>query len=77
MTNNQFKTSDIALVAVLALAAPVERIDKANPRRVEFVFLNKPELQETIEKFWRGELRVDPRTYFESLRMLKARLYHE
>jgi hypothetical protein len=28
-----------------------------------------------IELYWRGELKIEPRSYFSALREIKARLY--
>ena len=72
-----FKSSDLALAAVLFLFFPLEGIDKENPRKALFLFEKDSDghLDETITDYWRGELKVDPRRYFEALRQIKARLY--
>jgi hypothetical protein len=71
-----YKTSDLALAAIIFLFRPLEAIDKtSNPHKSEFVFVRDDDLNGLIEQFWRGELKVEPRRYFEALRSIKARLY--
>jgi len=72
-----FKSSDLALAAVLFLFFPLEDIDKQNPRKALFLFEKDTDgrLDETVTDYWRGELKVEPRRYFEALRQIKARLY--
>ena len=71
-----YKTSDLSLAASLYLAHPLEVIDKtSNPHNSDFVFAHTNDLDAFIDRFWRGELQVEPRRYFEALRAIKARLY--
>lgn len=71
------KTADLALATVIYLFHPLEAIDKKNPRKAQFIFKQEKELDELIDRYWRGELTVEPRRYFEALRIIKARLYGE
>lgn len=73
--NNLYRTTDLALATAISLFYPIEAIDRQNPRKAYFVFKRERGLNELIEKYWRGELRVDPKTYFYALREIKARLY--
>ena len=71
-----YKTSDLSLAASLYLVHPLEVIDKtSNPHKSDFVFAHTNDLDAFIDRFWRGELQVEPRRYFEALRAIKARLY--
>ena len=72
-----FQSSDLALAAVLFLSFPLEGINKDNPRKALFLFEKDEDgnLDEMITDYWRGELKVEPRRYFEALRQIKARLY--
>ena len=70
-----FSTADLSLASAIFLFHPLEAVDSQNPRRAEFLFKRSQELDELIEKYWRGELRIDPRAYFDALRSIKARLY--
>jgi hypothetical protein len=70
-----FRTSDLALATTISLFYPIEAIDKHNPRKAYFVFKREEGLDELIEKYWKGELRIEPKTFFNQLRIIKARLY--
>jgi len=70
-----FRTSDLALATTISLFYPIEAIDKQNPRKAYFVFKREEGLDELIEKYWKGELRIEPKTFFNQLRVIKARLY--
>ena len=70
-----FKTADLALATAVSLFYPLEAVDKQNPRRAYFLFKRENHLDEVIEGYWRGELKVEPQAYFNQLRIIKARLY--
>lgn len=70
-----FSSADLALATAISLHYPLEDINKENPRRALFVFNDSPKLQELIIRYWKGELRVEPRLFFDNLKALKARLY--
>jgi hypothetical protein len=73
--NDFYRTSDLALATTISLFYPIEAIDKQNPRKAYFVFKREEGLDELIEKYWKGELRIEPKTFFNQLRVIKARLY--
>jgi hypothetical protein len=73
--NDFYRTSDLALATTISLFYPIEAIDKQNPHKAYFIFKREEGLDELIEKYWRGELRVEPKTFFNQLRVIKARLY--
>ena len=73
--NDTLRTSDLSLAATLYLSVPLLGINKQNLRRAEFLFERTQELNGLIEQFWHGDLKVDPRAYFDALRAIKARLY--
>ena len=76
---NVFSTFDLALATVITLWHPVVDIDKSqNPHRALFIFKRSKKLDDTVNKYWKRELLVEPRLYFEQLKTLKGRLYaHE
>ena len=67
-SNNPYSTSDLALTAVLSLYYPIKAINKNNPKRVYFVFNKDKNFDLIIDRYWRGDLKVDPQAYFNSLR---------
>ena len=72
--NDFYSTSDLALAAVVFLFYPLEAIDNQNPR-ARFLFKREADLDKLIEEYWRGELKVEPKAYFNALRTIKSRLY--
>lgn len=72
---NLFVSSDLALAAIISIYFPVVVIDKQDPRKAFFVFKRTKKLDELVDKYWGKELLVEPRTYFDSIKALKARLY--
>ncbi|MBI2085951.1 hypothetical protein HYT74_01270 [Candidatus Daviesbacteria bacterium] len=76
--DDYYKTSDLALTSVLALYFPLETIDKTqNPYKAQFVFKRDRQLDQLIESYWHGKVRVEPQAYFNQLKSIKARLYSE
>lgn len=74
----EFSTSDWGLILTLSyLNFSFLRIDRSNPHRVEFYFEQNKKLEETINAFWRGELRVEPRKFLMQQRLLKSRLHSD
>ena len=76
------KTADLALAGFLYLFYPLERIERQkDDKRAYFVFKNAEGAVEgteaLISSFWSGRALVDPRRYFEAIRIIKARLYGE
>ena len=41
------------------------------------MFRQSEDLNQIIEDYWKGELRVEPQKFFSQLRTVKARLYGE
>lgn len=72
-----FRTSDMALTAVLLLSHPLEEVDRQNPRKAQFVFRRNDDLDRVVDSFWKGLLQVEPQSFFNQLRLVKARLYGE
>ncbi len=73
--NDFYRTHDLAIATLISLSYSIESIDRQNPRKAEFLFKRKVGLDTLIESYWRGELKVEPQTYFNQLRIIKARLY--
>lgn len=77
--NEFFRTEDFPLAISLAcLGFSLEAIDKtAMPGRSAFVFCHSQFLDETVEKFWKETLRVEPKAFFSASRYLKQHLHRE
>src|SRR3989344_2247333 len=64
-----YLTSDLPLAATLCcLGHQAIRVNRYDSKRVKFVFQNGNELSGIIERFWSGEIRVEPKSYFSSLK---------
>ena len=74
---NFYQTSDLALATMISLFYPIEAVDRTNPRKAQFLFCRDENLDDLIEKYWRGDLNVEPQQFFNQLRIVKARLYGE
>jgi len=76
--NDYYSTSDLALASAIALYYPLEAVDKTqNPIKAQFLFKKDSKLDQLIESYWRGEMRIEPQSYFNRLKVIKARLYSE
>ena len=72
-----FFSSDLALVTAISIFFPIIDIDKQNPRKVLFKFSRNKKLETFIDRYWKKELLVEPRSYFDNLKALKARIYEQ
>lgn len=73
--NNYYSTSDLALAGVLSLFYPIDFIDKNNPSKAVFGFKKDSNMDQVIESYWKGVLKVEPRAYFNQIKLIKSRLY--
>ena len=75
------KISDFHLATTLsALGYQVKELDRSHSsRRVEFCFSvdDKKTIYETVDKFWRGEINIDPQKIFFHQKILKNRLFED
>lgn len=75
-SNQLYRTSDLALCGTLVcLGFAIEKVERVSINRAVFLFQDTEELQETVNKFWRNELRIDPLRYFGEIKLLKARIF--
>jgi len=73
---SEFKTTDLALAATIALFLRMPDIKKLSSGKCEFHFQQEEDLDKLIPAFWRGELLVEPRRFFESMRAIKSQIYN-
>ena len=70
------KTSDITLATTISLWILPEKIERIkNSNKVFFVYPENKKIDDIVEKYWRRELRVEPRSFFDQLRALKGQIY--
>lgn len=71
-----FKTSDLALAtAICVLGVVIEGMQQTDSERQYFIFAKSDKLADIVDRFWRGELSVEPQAYFSQLKVLKTRIY--
>ncbi|PIY72303.1 hypothetical protein COY87_01660 [Candidatus Roizmanbacteria bacterium CG_4_10_14_0_8_um_filter_33_9] len=70
-----FKSSDLSLAVTISLWFPLDLIDKTNPKRAEFIFKREQGLDELVESYWSGKLRIEPKQFTSQMRIIKSRLY--
>ncbi|PIP31439.1 hypothetical protein COX24_03600 [bacterium (Candidatus Gribaldobacteria) CG23_combo_of_CG06-09_8_20_14_all_37_87_8] len=75
LNKNLYFTSDLSLATTASLFFPIEDIDRSNPRKAVFIFRKTPELEKLVDQYFRNEIKISPQTYFNQLRVIKARLY--
>jgi hypothetical protein len=75
-SNFFLKTSDLALATALSvLGVAIEAMQQTDSERMNFIFTKSDKVQDIVNRFWRGELLVEPQAYFNQLKVLKTRIY--
>lgn len=75
--NKFYRTADLACSAVLSLSFPIESIDRSDSHRAYFLFAQSDSIDKKLTQYQRGELRVEPRAFFDSIKAIKIRLYDQ
>jgi hypothetical protein len=71
-----FRTSDLALAtAISVLGVAIEAMQQTDSERMNFIFTKSDRVTDIVNRFWRGELLVEPQAYFNQLKVLKTRIY--
>jgi len=72
----QYRSYDLGLASALVhVGFALLELDRSNGRKVEFIFAKTPELEDAVNRFWSGKLKVDAQGYFEAIRSVKNRIY--
>ena len=73
-----FYTFDLGVSAALISAGfELISLDKANPRKVQFVFRREIGIEKIVDDYWADRLEIKARTFFDNVKMLKNRIYSE
>ena len=73
-----FTTYDLGMSAALVCVGfELFSLDKDNPRKALFVFKKQGGLEDAVNGYWSGCLEVKARVFFDTVKMLKNRLYSE
>lgn len=71
-----FRTSDLALAtAISVFGIAIEALQQSEGQRQVFIFATSDKLTDIVNRYWRGELLIEPQAYFNQLKVLKARIY--
>jgi len=75
---NYFYTFDLGCSAALISAGfELVSLDKANPRKVQFIFRREVGIEKVVDDYWADRLEVKARAFFDNVKMLKNRIYSE
>lgn len=70
------KTNELSLVATLqVLGYGVESVEKNINGRATFLIKKDSQIDDAIKLFWLKKLKVEPLAFFESLKIIKSRIY--
>ena len=73
-----FYTFDLGLsAALISVGFSLVSLERENLRKAQFVFRRRDGMDETVDAYWADQLEVKARTYFDTTKMLKNRLYSE
>lgn len=74
--NQQFSLYDLGCAAALVSSGfELADIDREDPRKALFLFTSSPALIQAAKDYWSDNLTVNPRRFFDDLKMLKSRIY--
>jgi NADH:ubiquinone oxidoreductase subunit len=77
INNNFNKISDLALATTLSLYFQIKNIDSTDKRRICFIFDKNDEVDSLISKYWSDELVIEPKQFFNQLKVIKSRIYSQ
>ena len=69
-----FETTDLPLAASLLSFGYDCTLQSLDGRRVKFMFVNNPNLQDLVKQYWGNELMVSPKEFSNAQRELKVRI---
>lgn len=77
MTHDLYETSDLGVASALScLGFRITALDRSNPRRIVFVFdCERSRLEDIVNSYWDGTLRLSPFAVLTHQKLLKQRMY--
>jgi hypothetical protein len=74
--NDYLKTNELSLVATLQVFGyELESVEKGINGRATFYIKRDGHLDDIISSFWLRKLKVEPLAFFESMKVIKSRIY--
>jgi hypothetical protein len=75
---NYFYTFDLGCsAALISVGFGLVSLDKANPRKVQFIFRREVGIEKVVDDYWADRLEIKARAFFDNVKMLKNRIYSE
>ena len=75
---NYFYTFDLGCsAALISVDFELVSLDKANPRKAQFIFRREVGIEKVVDDYWADRLEVKARAFFDNVKMLKNRIYSE
>lgn len=72
----RFLTYDIGLAAALiTLGYTLHKVDKTEQKKSQFIFNRDEHIDRMVNDYWDNKLTLPVRSFYDSLKMLKNRLY--
>jgi len=73
-----FLTFDLGLAsALVSIDYELVGLDKTNSKKVQFIFKRAESIDLAINNYWQDNLKINARTLFDNVKMLKNRIYSE
>ncbi len=73
-----YATYDLGCAAALATADfALLTLDRANPRKVRFIFRRETGIEKVADDFWSDLLEQKSRSFWDNVKTLKNRLYSD
>ncbi len=73
---NVLKTSDFTLASTLYyLGYNIIGIDKRSPRRVIFYYKKTSEIEVTVDKYFKKQIKIDPLGFDQAQREIRAQIH--
>ena len=73
---SHFSTFDLGCAAALiSIGFKLISLNKQNPHKVLFIFEKKVDIEEVVNKYFSGKLKVSARVLIDNIKMLKNRIY--
>lgn len=70
------RTSDINLAtSLLCCGFNIDGIDNHDPDKVFFLFRRTQQVEEIIDLYWRGDLKVNPKEFANNRREIMSRIH--
>lgn len=77
-STNYLYTFDLGAAASLVTAGfELVSLDKANPKKVQFIFVRKAGIDKVVDDYWTDHLQIRARAFFDNIKMLKNRIYSD